>query len=389
MKWIGQHIYDLISRFRNDVYIGDDANLTITTITGTAVDVDIDEAVYNPDIIRILTKIYYEKSHALGGGETNVNTGLNISMQDTATNNASSSSALYGAIIELNHTSAQGDVTKTGLTISTAGESDTSATHGIITNIADGGTDIRLNSSATISDNCTIKTGTNGATTIETTDGSGHDLANFEIEADGNITLDPAGTIALEANTTVTGDVTTTGNIELGHASDTTIARSAAGKVTIEGNQIVTDGSVNVASGASAPIAMRVARRTLTQAEMNDLHNTPIEIIPAPGANKIIIINSGGNFIMADRAATNTATSTLGIGFDGFTESFSTLYNRRFMNSITTDILFNLEGYLRKSATVLTDGVNKKVEAKFFGACTNNCFTSVDVVISYYILDLS
>lgn len=37
--------------------------------------------------------------------------------------------------------------------------------------------------------------------------------------------------------------VTTTGNIELGHASDTTIARVSAGVVSIEGNNIVTNAS--------------------------------------------------------------------------------------------------------------------------------------------------
>jgi hypothetical protein len=36
--------------------------------------------------------------------------------------------------------------------------------------------------------------------------------------------------------------LTVNGNIELGHASDTTIARSAAGTVTVEGNQVVTAG---------------------------------------------------------------------------------------------------------------------------------------------------
>ena len=39
---------------------------------------------------------------------------------------------------------------------------------------------------------------------------------------------------------TVTGDLTTTADIELGHASDTTIARASAGVVTIEGNTIIT-----------------------------------------------------------------------------------------------------------------------------------------------------
>ena len=191
------------------------------------------------------------------------------------------------------------------------------------------------------------------------------------------------------STTAVAGDLHVTTGIELGHASDTTIARSAAGTVTIEGDQIVTDGAVNVASGASAPIAMRVARRTITQGEMNALHTTPIELIPAPGANKVIVITGGGNYIMADRTATNTAASTLGVGFDGFTETYSALYARRFMMGITSDILWNLNGYTTKVATVLTNAVNKKVEVKFFGACTTNCFTSVDVIVNYYILDLS
>ena len=34
MKWIGQHIYDLISRFRDDVYLED---LTTTTETNVLV----------------------------------------------------------------------------------------------------------------------------------------------------------------------------------------------------------------------------------------------------------------------------------------------------------------------------------------------------------------
>ena len=198
MKWIGQHIWDFITRFRSNVYIEDDANLNITTTKGTVIDIDIDEDVFNTDIFRALMKIYYDKSHALPDSTANINTGLQIQLQDTATNSASSSSALYGATIALNHTSAQGDVTKIGLTISTGGESDTSNTYGIITNIADGGTDIRINSSATTSDHCTIKTGANGATTIETTDHNGT-LGHFEIAANGNITLDADGDIALEA----------------------------------------------------------------------------------------------------------------------------------------------------------------------------------------------
>ena len=132
-----------------------------------------------------------------------------------------------------------------------------------------------------------------------------------------------------------------------------------------------------------------VARRTITQAEMNALHTTPIEIIPAPGANKVIVIVVGGSFAHVDRAATNSAVSTLGIGFDGFIEAYSVLYARRFVLGVTTDSVHNLNGYQSQKATVLTNAVNKKIEAKFFGACTNNSFTSLDLIVNYYILDLS
>ena len=51
---------------------------------------------------------------------------------------------------------------------------------------------------------------------------------------------------------TTTGDVDVLGNIELGHASDTTLARSASGVVTIEGNIITTVGTENIWVPAAA-----------------------------------------------------------------------------------------------------------------------------------------
>ena len=80
------------------------------------------------------------------------------------------------------------------------------------------------------------------------------------------------------------------GRLELGHASDTTFSRVSAGVADIQGKQIVTAGAVNVASGAQAPIAMQIARRTITQGEANAMDSTPIELIPAQGANTIICL---------------------------------------------------------------------------------------------------
>ena len=80
------------------------------------------------------------------------------------------------------------------------------------------------------------------------------------MESDGDLIYNPstgrltatqlAGTLQTAAQTNITslgtisslsaGTITTSGNIELGHANDTTISRSAAGTVQIEGNTILT-----------------------------------------------------------------------------------------------------------------------------------------------------
>jgi len=84
----------------------------------------------------------------------------------------------------------------------------------------------------------------------------------------GSVDLYYDGAKKLETVTggvTITGILTTTGNIELGHASDTTIARSSAGNVTIEGNEIYRAGGtdVPVADGGTGSSTASGARTNL------------------------------------------------------------------------------------------------------------------------------
>jgi hypothetical protein len=73
----------------------------------------------------------------------------------------------------------------------------------------------------------------------------------FTPQADSDVDLGASGTYWKDAfidTVTTTGDVDVGGNIELGHASDTTIARSTSGVVTIEGNTIITTANSDAAT---------------------------------------------------------------------------------------------------------------------------------------------
>ena len=195
----------------------------------------------------------------------------------------------------------------------------------------------------------------------------------------------------------VDGNIKLSGNIELGHASDTTIARSASGTVTIEGNQVVTAGAVNVSSGSQSPIAMQVARRTITTGEANTMFTgglsyAPIELIPAQGANTIIVPTN----IMAktDRAANQlNGSTTMDVHYDGQTGGYgaSSLFHwRRFGFGETTDYVERRSINQVTSGLTLTEDVNKAVEISFNGgAPSTDCFTSIDIFITYYVLDIS
>jgi len=281
MKWIGQHIYDFVSRFRSDVYLEDistgtiasggnlgldsnnkivkddgdgvtdlhgagvdgsnnqlltddgdgtvtsEANLTFdgstlsveadsnttanalfidanSLTTGSAITIDVDDALTTTNT-KSLAKINYDKSGVIGALNTANITGLEIALNDDATNNGVGGSHLKGIDVKIDYDNATGAQRPVGVKIEVAKDGTVDALNGKgtgwETTVNNGGLDFRCYSSAndnTLSgDFSSWATTTNGATTITTVDYDAA-LAHFEISADGDITLDAAGQIKLE-----------------------------------------------------------------------------------------------------------------------------------------------------------------------------------------------
>jgi len=296
---------------------------------------------------------------------------------------------------------------------------------------------IDQDSSVTINGDLTVTSGTSGDATLiisaDTDNNNEDDNARLWFKQDGDITegaiqmssnvlniinnISASGGISFQTGTTNNtgttdpstgatermsiasgGTVTVAGalqpnTIELGHASDTTISRVAAGYAQVEGETIVTTITPALSSAQVAqPIATLMARRTITTAEMNDLHNTPVPITPAPGTN-IVALPIGG-MIRVDRASTNSGTGSLDFHYNGVTASYGTtslIHFRRFNNGKTTDTVYNIVPNTGgvTTGTTLTDDVNKAIEVSLSTAATTDCFTSVDIYLTYQLIKIA
>lgn len=145
MKWIGQHIWDYISRFRNDIYLESISSGTIAS-----------------------------------GGHLGLDS-----------NNKIVKAAVSSGGISHDGSTADGVLTYKDADEATVEQYLTFANNSNISTLS-------LLSDQDTGDKFTIATTTHGATTLTTTDDDAT-AAHFEIAADGNITLDAAGDIALEA----------------------------------------------------------------------------------------------------------------------------------------------------------------------------------------------
>ena len=238
----------------------------------------------------------------------------------------------------------------------------------------DDGTTLRLQAVAT-EDHAS---GANGGTKLE-----------IKTTPNGSSTEEVALTVGEDKSLTVGGA------IELGHATDTTLARSAAGIATIEGKQIFTTNTPALTSAAAGvPAVTMQIRRTITTAEANALNSTPIELIPAQGANTVIVL--AGGMIRIDRAATQTnSAADMNLHYEGLepgTFAQTALFHaRRFMYNETGDRVYNIIPGMSayEVAQSLTQDVNKAVEVSVDSALTSDCITSMEFYLTYNVFNIS
>ena len=97
--------------------------------------------------------------------------------------------------------------------------------------------------------------------------------------------------------------------------------------------------------------------------------------------------------IRVDRALTQgNASADLNIHYSGTTGAYfnsSLVHYRRFMYNETGDRVFGIDPLGVERNQNLTDDVNAAVVVSVDSAFTSNCFTSIEIYLTYNVFDIS
>ena len=171
-------------------------------------------------------------------------------------------------------------------------------------------------------------------------------------------------------------------------------ACSFADKETSLMTSAAIDDRINAAGGGADEVVstgdhiLKQTKVTIDTAGFNGLNSTPVELVAAQGANKVIVPTEV--VLFHDRAATNTVGTDLIVGFNGTTNyTLAVKYIRRYMQNVTTDRTMQMLPYSGLFANDLTTAVNSNLTIALGGTPTTNCVTSLTVYTSYYVIDIS
>ena len=165
--------------------------------SGYILEADIDYVGNVDGAIRRLMLLMIDKSGNVASGETDYTYGNWMRFTDSGTNVGTS--YFYGNYVEMVDDNDSGsNIRVANYNKSTGG--DPAFTYGIWNVLENGSDDLRFASSANLLDYFTLATGANGETTFTTVENGGGSTAHANFNIDGNIILDAAGDIELNAD---------------------------------------------------------------------------------------------------------------------------------------------------------------------------------------------
>ena len=393
MKWIGQHIWDFISRFRSTVYI---ENLETSSEENVLV-VDSDGKV--------------TKNTTLGGSDLTITDASNNRIV-TSSGGSALLAETYATFVNTGNTSSlylfsnenvsdyiSFATTTNGSTRIQTVDADAALAH--LTFVADGDTIIqttdshanknfKINNDSNTAFLFSGESGNSSELTIYEMGGdSAGDFINIKVEEHGATTIQTTDASGSNANIQITAD----GTAEL---AGTTVKLDASADIELNadsGNINFKDGTTTLGTIDSSSVFMKQTKVTLSESDCNDLHNTPVTLVAAQGTNKIIVpVNY---LLLVDRDA-STAQSASGcdmmISYDGSTTGGKYLgYMRRFMYNESGDRTYVINGNNSTSTENwdTNDPSNKPLKIAFDSACTSGSLDSIVVYTTYYVVDNS
>lgn len=139
---------------------------------------------------------------------------------------------------------------------------------------------------------------------------------SITVDGSTNTITSSAASISVTKGINITGALSTTGGIELGHASDTTLSRVSAGVAAIEGVNILTT-ATGAALAGSAAQAFNTALLTSTNVKVTDTLTSAGTVGMGGDGGGGLFLNGGsaGNVTIGNSGVAYQVTNATGTGF--------------------------------------------------------------------------